>query len=42
LKQYQVNERSSYNTLQILASDALEGRETGQPGCAERDYLEQF
>ncbi|MBB1192278.1 peptidase M28 [Flavobacterium sp. SOK18b] len=40
---YQVNEKEVAATLQFLASDALEGRETGQPGIVKAaDYLEQF
>ena len=40
---YKVKEKEVAATLQFLASDELEGRETGQPGLVKAaDYLEQL
>lgn len=40
---YKVKEKDVAATLQFLASDELEGRETGQPGLVKAgDYLEHF
>ncbi len=40
---YKVNVKDVAATLQFLASDELEGRETGQPGLVKAaDYLEQL
>lgn len=40
---YQVKETDVTSTLQALASDEFEGRETGQPGIAKAaDFLENF